>query len=430
MSSPWPTIPAGRVARIEIGGTPARNERAFWAGGNDGHPWVSIADMREPVIQETNERITAAGVRRSNVKPVPAGTPLMSFKLTVGRVAVAGTDLFTNEAIAAFHVDESQVSPRWLVHVLPGAAARVVTDTAVKGATLNKAKLVEIPLELPPLREQRRIAEILDTLDEAIRRTEQVIAKLLQMKHGLLHDLLTRGIDDNGELRDPERHPEQFKDSPLGRIPRGWEVCRAGRLLTRIEQGWSPDCPGWPTNEGAWGVLRTTAVVWSGYQDAGNKALPSHLAPRPEYEVRPNDVLMTRAGPNSRVGVVALVDRTQGRLMLSDKLYRLVPATALIEPAFLVLALTGARTQRHLSTLKTGLAESQTNISQAIVRTLWLPVPARPEQGRICSALDAHAGRVVRESDQLDKLRTLKRGLMDDLLTGRVRVNVDSEATE
>ena len=77
---------------------------------------------------------------------------------------------------------------------------------------------------LPPLPEQRRIAEILDTLDEAIRKTEQVIAKLQQMKQGLLHDILTRGIDDNGELRDPDRHPEQFKDSPLGRIPRGWEV--------------------------------------------------------------------------------------------------------------------------------------------------------------------------------------------------------------
>ena len=76
----------------------------------------------------------------------------------------------------------------------------------------------------PSLPEQRRIAEILDTLDEAIRKTEQVIAKLQQMKQGLLHDLLTRGIDENGELRDPERHPEQFKDSALGRIPREWEV--------------------------------------------------------------------------------------------------------------------------------------------------------------------------------------------------------------
>ena len=68
-----------------------------------------------------------------------------------------------------------------------------------------------------------------------IRHTEQVIAKLQQMKQGLLHDLLTRGIDDNGELRDPVRHPEQFKDSPLGRIPKrvGDWWCVEARCLSR-----------------------------------------------------------------------------------------------------------------------------------------------------------------------------------------------------
>ena len=97
---------------------------------------------------------------------------------------------------------------------------------------LNKGQLAGIELAAPPLPEQRQIAEILDTLDEAIRKTEAIIAKLKQVKQGLLHDLLTRGIDDNGELRDPERHPEQFKDSPLGRIPREWEVVTSRDMLT------------------------------------------------------------------------------------------------------------------------------------------------------------------------------------------------------
>ena len=85
---------------------------------------------------------------------------------------------------------------------------------------ITRSDLIPYRVDLPLIPEQRRIAEILDTLDEVIRHTEQLIAKLQQMKQGLLHDLLTRGIDDNGELRDPVRHPEQFKDSPLGRIPK------------------------------------------------------------------------------------------------------------------------------------------------------------------------------------------------------------------
>ena len=82
-----------------------------------------------------------------------------------------------------------------------------------------------MPFARPTVEEQRRIADILDAADAAIRQTEAVIAKLRQMKAGLLHDLLTRGLDEQGRLRDPAAHPEQFKDSPLGRIPKEWEIC-------------------------------------------------------------------------------------------------------------------------------------------------------------------------------------------------------------
>src|SRR5690606_23374704 len=74
------------------------------------------------------------------------------------------------------------------------------------------------------IEQQRRIAEILDTIDEAIRRTERIIAKLDGMKPGLLRDLLTRGVDENGEVRAPDFNSSQYKDSPLGRIPKSWEI--------------------------------------------------------------------------------------------------------------------------------------------------------------------------------------------------------------
>ena len=111
-----------------------------------------------------------------------------------------------------------------------------VFDEAVKTAEGTRMprtswpKLKEFLVRIPPLPEQRRIAEILDTVDDVIQQTEALIAKLKLMKAGLLHDLLTRGIDENGELRDPEAHPEQFKDSPLGRIPREWRLAKLGDI--------------------------------------------------------------------------------------------------------------------------------------------------------------------------------------------------------
>ena len=94
----------------------------------------------------------------------------------------------------------------------------------------------------PNRAEQSRIAAVLDTVDEAITKTETVIAKLKQVRAGLLHDLLTRGLDENGQLRDPIAHPEQFQDSPIGRIPREWELTRLGAcssLITSGSRGWA-----------------------------------------------------------------------------------------------------------------------------------------------------------------------------------------------
>jgi type I restriction enzyme, S subunit len=123
---------------------------------------------------------------------------------------------------------------------------------------LSASGLEAVTLPALPLSEQRRIAEILDALDEAIRKTEQIIAKLKQVKKGLLQDLLTRGIDENRELRDPARHPEQFKRDPeLGLLPSAWAVNRFADLCESSAFG-----PRFPSdrysNDGPVATLRTT----------------------------------------------------------------------------------------------------------------------------------------------------------------------------
>ncbi|MEI6444995.1 MAG: hypothetical protein WCO29_18165 [Nostocales cyanobacterium ELA583] len=97
-------------------------------------------------------------------------------------------------------------------------------DNARKQLMMEQCQRLVLDIAKDDLENQlNRIAEILDTIDEAIAQTSSIIAKLKQIKAGLLHDLLTRGLDENGELRDAG-HPEQFKDSPLGRIPKDWEI--------------------------------------------------------------------------------------------------------------------------------------------------------------------------------------------------------------
>jgi type I restriction enzyme S subunit len=97
----WTTTTLGNIADLSFGATPSRNIPQFWADPPNGIRWASIADLRQDPVIETAEMISLAGARAISARCVPAGTPLMSFKLTIGRVAIAGEDLYTNEAIVA-----------------------------------------------------------------------------------------------------------------------------------------------------------------------------------------------------------------------------------------------------------------------------------------------------------------------------------------
>src|SRR5439155_12853063 len=97
---------------------------------------------------------------------------------------------------------------------------RLGIGSTVRGISTDD--LLALSVQYPDNPKQSRIAAVLDTVDEAIAKMEAVIAKLKQVRAGLLHDLLTSGLDAHGQLRDPVVHPQQFQDSPLGQIPREW----------------------------------------------------------------------------------------------------------------------------------------------------------------------------------------------------------------
>ena len=157
----WQTVPLGDLCDIDIGRTPSRIVSKYWG---TGFPWLSIADMEQGrQIRTTKETITQQAVDECNCRLVPAGTLLMSFKLSLGKVAFANIPIYTNEAIASLPVkDAKRLLPDFLYWALQVIDLEENTDRAVKGATLNKAKLKELRIPLPPLPEQKRIAAILD----------------------------------------------------------------------------------------------------------------------------------------------------------------------------------------------------------------------------------------------------------------------------
>ena len=171
------TVPLEKICGIQIGKTPSRSNSEYW-GGN--LPWVTIGDFAAGrIITTTKEKITRIGAMKSGSKRIPSGTLLLSFKLSLGKRAIAGCELFTNEAITALHILDHDVTDRdYLYWALGSIDYDRLVDRAAKGKTLNKAKLKLLPIPLPPLAEQKRIAGILDAADALRAKRREALAQL------------------------------------------------------------------------------------------------------------------------------------------------------------------------------------------------------------------------------------------------------------
>lgn len=182
---------------IKIGGTPSRGNPSFFGGTN---LWVSIRDMEsQPVITRTAECITEEGVKKSNCKFVKKGSLLFSFKLTVGRISFAGENLYTNEAIAAFGVDEaheSGIDLEYLSLVLPVAAQGDSTKNCMGALLLNKDKIFNLEIPFPDIGDQRRIAARvkaqLAEVETARRAAEAQLAEITALANAIIFDSVRR----------------------------------------------------------------------------------------------------------------------------------------------------------------------------------------------------------------------------------------------
>lgn len=184
--SEWPMVKLGEVCSISIGKTPARKELRYWG---EGLPWLSIKDMNQgSLILKTTESISQIALDELRITPYSVGTVLFSFKLSIGKVGITAVPLFTNEAIAAIEPKEQEsLNKYYLMEVLREVGKTVEGNAAVMGVTLNKKSLAELKIPLPPLGEQKRIAEILGGVANAIHTVEQQIETANQLEKSLFN---------------------------------------------------------------------------------------------------------------------------------------------------------------------------------------------------------------------------------------------------
>jgi len=411
----WTRTRLGDVSTITLGGTPSTEVNAFW-GGNV--PWMSSGDVHQRRIRDVPGRITEAGLASSNatlIEPPAVAVALAGQGRTRGTVALVETRLCANQSVALITGRPGYLHTGFLFHELGNRYEELRARSSGGGrAGLSRRVLAAVPMCLPPIGEQRHIAEVLDTVDVVIRDTERLIAKLRRTADGLLAALLTVGLGEDGQLRDPSEQPAEFTMGLLGLIPRRWVLAPLCELTD-------------PSAPIRYGIVQSGRYVpggqpvltigdLSGDFSSGLHRTAAHIdAMYARSRVRGSDVILSIKGTIGRVAVVP--EWFEGNI--SRDLARL-RFTKGMSPRFVFHYLRGALGQRRLQLAVVGTTRAE--ISIHVLRRLVLPRPDPEEQEAIVDRLDCAEVRIAREEAVLRKLKLLRRGLADDLLSGQARV--------
>lgn len=346
-------------------------------------------------------------------KKCKANDVLISVRAPVGAINLADRDYCIGRGLAAIRGEG--IKPSLLGEVVARqltALRRVAQGTTFEA--INKKDLLTLKLSLPPKTDWPQIAEILDTLDTAIHETEAIIAKLKAVKQGLLHDLLTRGIDANGELRPPQAEaPHLYKQSPLGWIPKEWDAQPLG-CIAEVSRGKFTHRP---RNDS-----RFYGGMYPFIQTGDVAAVEGEFVSTYSQTLSDRGISVSQEFPAGTIAITIAANIADTAILAIPMYFPDSVVGAIVDKAhngrFVELSIRKAK--RILDARAPQSAQKNINLQD--LRPLLLAVPEKPEQDAIAIRYETLQNQLQSEQDALAKYRFKKSGLMDDLLTGRVRV--------
>jgi type I restriction enzyme S subunit len=433
----WQTMTFSRFARLAKGMSYKSED---YCEKDDGHPFVTLKCISK-----------GGGFSRRGIKFVRTSIP-QKFRLKKGDLVIANTDLtrdgdvvgspavmpdFFGTTDVGMSMDLSrvdmttaEVDKRFISYALATPRIRKFMQDNSSGSTvlhLKTSNIGALEFHMPPDKhEQSKIADILSTVDRAVELGKAVIMKRERIKNGLMQDLLTRGIDDEGNIRGEKTH--KFKESLLGRIPEEWNVgnlrtfgnrsrpyLKTGPFGSSLKgEHWVGEGEGIPVvTIGALGeeeILRKELMYIS-------RAKAKSLA---AYALRAGDLMFSRVAD---VGRSIVIDEQQDGWIMSSNFMRIALDDRAAVPRFLHLNFKYNDAVLH-QVRRFANAGGRSLVNSKILNSLVIPWPHRGEQERIVNHFAVMNQEIRNERDWLRKLQRLKHGLMEDLLTGEVRVNL------
>ena len=405
--------------KIQSGGTP-KSDRVEYYGGDI--PFVTIEDITasKKYLQKTKRTITVLGLNDCAAWVVPKNSVMYSIYATIGEPLINEIEAATNQAILNIITDNQKINSEFLYYFLLNIKSEVYKYSAqTTQSNLNAAIVKSFEIAYPSLPEQTRIAQILSQADEAIAHTEALIAKYQRIKTGLMQDLLTRGIDEQGQIRSEATHP--FKDSPLGRIPEEWEVVMLGFMVEAIDP--QPDHRTPPSVEMGvpyLGINDIDALGNIDYRKCRKVSLSVLEEHKARYQLRRGDIIFGKIGT---VGSPKRLIKTDN-ITLSANLILIQPKNS---NDFVYWLLNSDFVERQVKDSIHSTSQPAYGIEK--IRKIVVPLPKQNEQELIATRLNCTNSSIQQQQSHLAKLQSIKRGLMQDLLSGRVRVHTPQTHT-
>ena len=378
---------------LQMGKTPSRNNSEYW--NSEDYKWISIADLSKTgkYISDTKEYLSESAVEESGIKVIPANTVVMSFKLSIGKTAITAEDMYSNEAIMAFHDKHVvDVLPEYIFYMFKYRNWDEGSNKAVMGKTLNKATLSEVEIEICPIEEQREIVNILDKMMSILNGRENELS--------LLDDLIKA------------RFVEMFGD-PI-QNPKGWDMPLIEEVVANEKNA---------LKAGPFGsALKKEYYVASGYKIYGQEQVISGDCTFGDYyideerykslencAVQPGDVLISLVGTYGKLLIMPEVFEPG---IINPRLMKITFDKEKVNPYYFKFFFQSESLKKALSQNTHGGTMDILNLS--IVRKIEMPLPPLKLQNEFVDFVHQVDKSKVAVQKALDETQLLFDSLMQE----------------
>lgn len=410
----WACEKLSGLTRSFAGGTPDRSNPEYF---NGAIPWVKSGEVNSRKITSTDEHISESALAASSAKLVERGAVLVAmYGATAGKVARLHVDAATNQAVLSIRAARSSLDIGYLFWVLESNAEKLLA--MCQGAAqpnLSKGLIDGLPIGCPSLPEQKKIAAILTAVDDKLDVIDRQISATQTLKQGLMQTLFTRGAgtpDTQGHW-----HPHtEFQDTELGRIPVGWSVLPIGDALEVVERPFAMEAKS--------RYRRVTVKRRHGGVELRDELPGDEIKVKNQYLLEAGDFLISeRQIVHGACGIVPI--ELAGALVSNE--YLVLKARANFDVRYFNYLVQLLRYAKLFLVCSQGVDIEKFLFKPKDWLKKLIPVPPLVEQQKMVNALSALEEKEVALTTQQSHYQSLKRGLMQKLLTGAWRVQVDVE---